>query len=143
MSHQVERDWTTKSGHRAVVIMTSMGHRCGYVGIDKRHPLHGRDYSEDCPELAFPETESVGKRGLIPLICSNGKASPDVVFDVHGGITYAGDGKGKYPVPAKRWWFGFDCAHLDDTPARCDLGYCVNECESLSEQLVSRLKKAA
>ena len=40
----VEKHWTTKSGLEAVIIMTSMGHRCGYVGVGKESPLNGIGY---------------------------------------------------------------------------------------------------
>lgn len=161
MSYTVEKDWTTHAGFRAVVIMASMGHRCGYVGVPKGHPLHGASYSDPHPALDFPADETIGKRGVIPLLCGNGRASPDVVFDVHGGITYAG-GNDKYPVDSDLWWFGYDCSHAGDAPspsavADCvkrmgemfypspdevhrSLGYCASECESLAAQLVSRVR---
>ena len=41
MAFEVEKDWTTAAGLRAVVIMGDMGSRCGYVGVPVGHPLHG------------------------------------------------------------------------------------------------------
>ena len=81
-----------------------MGNWCGYVGVEKGHPLHGVDYW-DRPELEE--------------------------LDVHGGVTYScrcEDGKnaeqeGICHVPAEGeakdvWWFGFDCSHyLDLVPS--------------------------
>jgi len=165
---KVERDWTTRAGFRAVVLMTRMGHRCGYVGVPKGHPLHGVDYSEPCVALALPaDDEPIGKRGIISVLCasvSGPEARPDYVFDVHGGITYAG-GDAEYPAenPEDLWWFGYDCGHAGDAKdpewiaqqesrlrglfGGCSddvfrsLEYCEQECESLAEQFVSRLAR--
>jgi len=149
----VEKDWTTHAGFRAVVIMGSMGHRCGYVAVSKDHPLHGVDYTDESPAVRFPADETVGKRGLIPLLCCGGKARLDAVFDVHGGLTYSG-GSSDYPASSDGlWWFGFDCGHAGDAPEPSmwtrggtrgngihrTLDYCVGECESLAQQLVDRI----
>jgi len=75
--------------------------------------------------------------------------SPELVFDVHGSVTYSGNGEGKYPVESNLWWFGFDCAHLGDASESTimwgfDDGvfrstkYCIKECERLADQIVSR-----
>src|SRR5690606_15444186 len=105
------------AGFRAVVIMGSLGHRCGYVGVPAEHPLHGVEYSAASDAVAFPADEQIGKRGLIPLLCAD-PAEParlDVVFDVHGGLTYSGGDELGYPVEAKGlWWFGYDCGHAGD-----------------------------
>lgn len=70
MSYQVERDWTTQAGFRAVVTMGDMGHRCGYVGLPKEHPLYGTQYGDPSPALTAPSNdEPVGKRGVITLLC--------------------------------------------------------------------------
>ena len=169
----VEKDWTTSAGFRAVVLMTSMGHRCGYVGLPAGHPLHGIDYSDPCPALKPPaDDELVGKRSPLALICAAGDASrmqsPEMVFNVHGGITYAG-GKEAYPAPSDGlWWFGYDCAHAGDgkSPEYLaeqrrkypdepfmwsdyegdeyrDLDYCVAECESLASQIAAAVQVPA
>jgi hypothetical protein len=74
------------------------------------------------------------------------KATPELVFDVHGGLTYSGSGENSYPLPGKDlWWFGFDCAHsgdgsmderltFSDGPVRSQ-EYVESECESLAKQL--------
>ena len=84
------------------------GHRCGYVGVPVGHILYGRDYS-----------------------------SPDI--DVHGGLTYSNKNAG-YPDPDNKdniWWFGFDCAHYNDTLESCDALYVELECLKLAEQLAN------
>jgi len=138
MAFEIERDWTTSAGLRAIVVIGGLGFRCGYVGIPPGHPLHGVDYAQDHESIDGP---------------------PYAVFDVHGGITFANNGI--YSVECDLWWFGFDCGHLGDSPSpeyiarqsekfphdpalRGDyggihrsLGYCVAECEKLANQLAA------
>jgi hypothetical protein len=110
-----------KDEMRIVVTFGELGHRCGYVGIKKEHPLFGRDYGDTLPvELKHKadklKESPLGKRGIFDLLCFD----PDEVkigflFDVHGSITYSGGNN--YPVPneLREWWFfGFDCAHYGD-----------------------------
>jgi hypothetical protein len=88
-NYKVESDFM-HNGLRCVVVFTSMGHRCGYVGIDKEHPLFEKDYSCGCAML------------------------DDI--SVHGGITFSDGGyKSNYPIESDLWWFGFDCAHWQDS----------------------------
>lgn len=174
--HVVEYDGRTIGGLRAVILMTKMGHRCGYVGVGKSHPLYGADYSIPHPALApLPETEPVGKRSPITLFgmaFNRGlqSPSPEMAFDVHGGITYT-KGGGDYPALSVRptWWFGFDASHYNDAPApgsefdeimndvRLRLGhplsdpsrvhrtkeYMLDECDRLAEQLCGQKVRAA
>ena len=163
MRNTVENDWTTKAGLRAICILTGMGHRCGYVGIPKGHPLYGVEYHEHSDALREAMerigNDPIGKRGVVPLFChKSGECPPDVVFDVHGGITYSGGGDG-YPADGDEWWFGFDCAHAGDATGSSlfpggvlrTREYVESECESLAEQLamiieespVERLRDAA
>ena len=161
MTYEVEKDWTTASGLRAVVIMVDLGHRCGYVGIPNNHPLFGVAYNEQTPLIKLDPQRSTEKMGSIQIFCAAGKNlddlnSPEYVFKVHGGLTYSGNGgdkhKGTYPVESDLWWFGYDCGHAGDAPApgsrmaqyrsslfdgdvHRTLEYCINECESLATQL--------
>lgn len=156
MSYEVEKDWYTEAGLRAVVIMGSLGHRCGYVGIPAGHPLHGVSYSEKTPVLSVNPERGTEKMSPIQILCASFRDlddlnSPEYVFEVHGGLTYSG-GKGKYPVEADLWWFGYDCGHAGDAPATDSrmasygyhegdvhrtLDYCIAECESLAKQLAA------
>lgn len=164
MSRTVEKVWTTEAGHRAVVLMyNSLGHRCGYVGLPPSHSLYQESYNEMCPKLgslvSCTLNSPVGKRGIISVVCWDGmKPTPEIVFDVHGGITYSDGGswENRYPIPnTGLWWFGYDCGHAGDgrdlsvlpSESRGFLGrylsydpvrsmeYCIKECESLSQQL--------
>lgn len=169
MAFEVEKDWITQSGLRAVVIMSEMGHRCGYVGVAQEHPLYGAHYGDSHPAIAAPEDdEPVGKRGIITLLCATPErmTSPELAFDVHGSITYSGNGDGKYPTESDLWWFGYDCAHAGDgrSPEFLEqqrerypdspimwhddgefrsLEYCIGECERLAQQIVGRTIIAA
>ena len=126
MGHTVEKEWEA-FGLACVVLMTSMGHRCGYVGVPNGHRLYKIGYDD-------------------------AKRADGEWIDVHGGLTFAGEDKG-YPSekPNTLWWFGYDCAHLGDAPdpainpsyARLrlfreegdtirSLDYCVTECERLA-----------
>lgn len=81
--YKVEKEFDYK-GYKCVVIGQEIGHRCGYIGVDKNNKCYGKDYDE-----------------LYGI-------------DVHGGLTYAGETYENYPCEDKLWWFGFDCAHLGD-----------------------------
>jgi hypothetical protein len=70
------------------------GSWCGYVAVKPDHPWHGLDYQAE---------------GLNDL-------------DVHGGLTYSDHQDVTQTNPYfdhielwNTWWFGFDCAHSDDT----------------------------
>ncbi len=94
-------------GYEYLVYATSMGHRCGYVRIPKKHYLYGRGY--------FEELNVKFNRKLNPFIDSEGNVAMSILFDVHGGITFSN--KGTYAEFNKRgWWIGFDCAHSGDKP---------------------------
>ena len=161
MSYEVEKDWTTTSGLRAAVIMTDLGHRCGYVGVPASHPFFGIAYNEQTALIKLDPERSTEKMGAVQIFLAAGKNledlnSPEYVFEVHGGLTYSGNGgekrKGTYPVESDLWWFGYDCGHAGDLPApgsrmstyydqhegeHRTLDYCINECESLATQLAN------
>lgn len=162
MAYKVEVD-EIYNGYRCVVIFGDMGHRCGYVGVGKDHPLYGVDYNEEIPDSLLRWWEvikqgPIGKRGIISVVTQGeGKPRLDVFFDVHGSLTYSGGGD-VYPVDAKdTWWFGFDCGHCGDGKdfaqvEACgfkvseflrswndgvirDLDYVWQECKNLADQL--------
>ena len=131
-------------------------HRCGYVGIGPNHCLYKKGYDDNIPEQLIKKWEEikngpVGKRGIMDIFCYS--MFPDniptvsLLFDVHGGITYSGDGGGVYPANSQDiWWFGFDCGHdgdgslskysfmYDTYPVRSQ-EYVEAECERLAAQL--------
>jgi len=104
-------------GFDYLVLGLNMGHRCGYIRIPSGHSLYGLDYSEQIP-IKFKKIskERIGKRGVIPIFCAgrlkpNDNISMDLLFNVHGGITFSG----KEIAGKKGWWIGFDCAHSGDS----------------------------
>ena len=128
MGYTVEKDFVTKAGLRAVVIIClrddgTKRSRCGYVAV--------------------PESFS-----------SFGKVYDGVAIDCRRGLTYSShpDGQDSYPVTSesKLHWFGFDCAHYGDANIEPDyidikypiggtvrtLEYCEDQCESIAAQLV-------
>ena len=140
--------WTTKSGLRAHVTLC-MGHWNGYVEVPKDSILFGLDYNKPIRELEYlanGET-TLGKKGCILMFTCTVNAlegqeirsSPDIAFDVHGGLTYAGGMPGLKDDPS--WWFGFDTGHHGDTPENCPKEYVISECERLAEQLQAFLSK--
>jgi len=113
----IEREFE-HAGYKCVVTFGTMGHRCGYVGIPKEHPLYKKGY------VSYLEIkkEDIGSReisGIFPLLSAcldeDERIKIEAYFQCHGGITYAGGGKkSEYPIESDLWWFGFDCAHAGD-----------------------------
>lgn len=84
-SGEVEIWKDENSGLYCMANLNGLGCWCGYVGIGAEHRDFGKDI-KDCPD-----------------------------FDVHGGITFAGQRSGLHTEELRRlWWFGFDCCHDDD-----------------------------
>ena len=121
------------------------GHHCGYVGVKADHPLYGKGYSDVIPGVslkAWSEGRAVGDRGVMSIFSLAGRAgsgSDEVTiedyFDVHGSLTYAQAGD-DYPTEDKGlWFFGFDCAHLDDTLETWPADRVTIETERLADQL--------
>jgi hypothetical protein len=109
------------------------------VGVLTDHPLYGVDYSQEVDYVLPPETP-IGKRGIMPMFfhcLGDGKATPDVIFDVHGSLTYSGGDD--YPIASspQLWWFGFDTGHAGDRDNPKSLTYCIEECKGLAQQLAT------
>ena len=127
--------------------MVDDSHRCGYVEVPMGHPLHGVGYHDSCPVLAEAYEKArngpIGKRSYLTVFFHTpGTPSADIVFNVHGGLTFSSrDRDSRYPIPTDGWWFGFDCAHLDDKTKYSPAGeersmqYVIGECESLAKQI--------
>lgn len=123
----VEREFE-HAGYKCVVIFGSIGHRCGYVGIPKNHPLYGKDYS-DYLEIKKSDVGDREVSGIFPLLGAcmdeDERIRIEAYFQCHGGITYAGGGEhSDYPIESDLWWFGFDCGHYGDT---ADLDYAIQK----------------
>lgn len=141
----VEGRWTTKAGLEATVAVVHGAHRCGYVRVPAESPLFGIGYAEECKRLRRAYIAALrgplGKRSVMTLLGGCKNPTPEVVFDVHGSLTFSGD-----LLEPGTWWFGFDAAHAGDGrmgsaefpslgPVR-EFDYMANECESLARQIV-------
>lgn len=62
----VEREFE-HVGYKCVVTFNVMGHRCGYVGIPKNHPLYGKEYS-DYLEIKKADVGDRKISGIFPLL---------------------------------------------------------------------------
>lgn len=155
MAFEVEKEWITNSGLKAVAIMVNGSHRCGYVGVPPGHELFGKKYRDHVDPKFWPAIENADepfKGSPIDLLLASFDAQekdtkgPQISYliNVHGGVTYSG-GSDNYPVKGDEWWFGFDCNHSGDKNLSYDsfdpeavhrtLDYVESECESMAEQI--------
>jgi hypothetical protein len=150
------KDWITRAGLRAIVYrVESRGHLCGYVSVPDGHPLFGKGYGEEVPELQpaldslmqmpVGTIQNMGVCAMLGALSGTMRPSADNVIRVHGGVTFAGVHR-CIDAPGA-WWLGFDCAHSGDAPEGGDeygLGgvyrdevYVTAECESMAEQIAA------
>lgn len=119
----VEKEWTTRAGLKAVVIAHDMGHRCGYVSVPAEHPLHGKDYNEVDLDVHGGVTYAGMRDDLwwFGYDCAHlGDArDPELMSDEYKNVLLGRK-------------LNFD----GDTIKTLD--FCVNECESMAAQLNAR-----
>lgn len=141
---QIEDTWLTPYGLRAVCMIIRKMHRCGYVEVPPKHPLHGCGYSEEVDMLKVnPRLVGGALAGDDTMIRVEG------LIEVHGGLTFSGSGEDYLPE-GDGWWFGFDCAHAGDglmnNPIMSHMGkedtvktldYVREECTRLAGQLAA------
>lgn len=130
MAYKVVKSWVAKAGLNAYVLLVNGGsHHCGYVEVPEAiGHLDFEGWNIDSPSI-----------------------------EVHGGVTY----QGKPEWANGKQVIGYDCAHCDDMMkcpehfkgtsmeniSMCTTGkwrdeeYCVNECESMAEQLIKLIPK--
>lgn len=130
MSFKVIKSWKTKAGLDACILLVKGMHHCGYVELPS----------------SLQHLNFTGYNGEGAMVNIN----------VHGGVTWQGTldwSEGKEVI-------GFDCAHWNDLTLcpqeLIDAGlehlhtsegvwrdeeYCVNECESMAEQLINLVPK--
>lgn len=151
--------WTAGPEGRRYVLVAQramhFGHWCGYVGVPGNHPAAGFSSYKD--EVSILEVLHRLAGGTLKTWCEVRLAVNEL--SVHGGITYAGDGRIlPNPLWGDRHFFGFDCGHAGDlSPARLgtllsaavgtllsavpqtdvyrDLGYVKREIKDLAGQL--------
>ena len=123
-----EKSWISIE-YPCVIVMTSGGFRCGYVGVPENHPLYGVNYNETTHKLAgyiervFNVREvslnelmdSLGPMVIFSASLSGDFYKPEVTVKTHKGLTYS-NSYCPGTVFENHWWFGFDCNHFDDKP---------------------------
>lgn len=137
-----ERNWEAHGLDCAVLRVKTMGgegHRCGYVRVPEDHPWHGLAYCDEAPgepaDYENRSTEDAGMGGALAMLAGNVDEWAKRIeghVAVHGGLTFSGE-----LVGHDGWWFGFDCAHLDDTPDRWTLEAVAAETERMAEQIAA------
>jgi len=96
----IEERGKTKEGFEYIIgIHSKLGHRLGYVGVYEDSPLYQEDYTHDEPDIE----ESIDSIDSL-----------DYNVHVHGGLTYSGSLYQNVIGASNPYYFGFDCAHLDD-----------------------------
>lgn len=113
----------------------SAGHLCGYVGLDKDHPLFEKRYSERITKPTNFNERKVATVNFLHILIhetgpQDGLCEIAIYFEVHGGITFA-----NFRENGETWFFGFDCAHAGDTREMCNEEYVKKECAELAKQL--------
>jgi len=124
------------SGFPCDIRRNHFGSFCGYAGVPKEHILYGVDYGSE-------------NRAIKRVANSNFQLatiySPELIFNVHGGITFSGH----LHENKEYWYFGFDCAHyLDLAPYMLqftqmtmgkevyrDINYVKSQTQELADQL--------
>ena len=111
MNYRVKKEWTTKAGLKAVIVLVSpsMPHYCGYVGVEKENPTYGKPYYYNIDDE--DEDTKIYKEDFKQIM----EQINDI--GIHGGLTYAKANQ-DYPIDNDTtWWFGFDAAHAGDATA--------------------------
>lgn len=143
-------------GYKCHILRGPAGQLNGYVQIPVDHPLHGISYNEGLPQSLMKawgaaQQGTIGKRSpmdLLMMSLSSEDEAPHTgwLFNVHGGITFAGEAKeGGHLPDVGSFWYGFDCAHAGDFIPKYayegdegvyrDLAYVTAEVKSLATQL--------
>ena len=130
MKTNVEADWVTGAGLRAVVVIHPAGHRCGYVGVPQGNPSHGKGYDDIDADVHGGLTYANG-----------GKTYPvenDGLWWFGYDCAHLGDTRDP-ELMSGEYKKMYDKGMLRDMSFEGDtvktLEYCVNECESLAKQL--------
>jgi hypothetical protein len=128
MSYQIEKDWVTSAGLRAVVTIGDMGYRCGYVGVPESSPSYGHDYKDVDVEVHGGLTYADGGKDY-PVDSDLWWFGYDCahLYDARDPVLMSGQYKKLYD---KGLFRGFDEGEIIRS-----LEYCIGECESLAKQL--------
>lgn len=137
-----EKEWEAHGLACAVLLVAYGKHRCGYVKVPEGHPWHGVPYNKPAPcgPLVDNTDISVDDVGFLSAFVyalsddtDSRDAEPGFQVAVHGGVTFSGS----LAAFDDGWWFGFDCAHLDDTRDVWTLDRVTVETERMAEQIAA------
>lgn len=134
----VEKQWKTKSGHDAKVLIMDMGHRCGYVRVEKGSPCFEQNWENE-------PTGSIDVHGGVTFGSRFADSSEDewwIGFDCnHFGDrpdpNLVSDSRRSEAEESLNRIFGLlGMASSGDGEVRT-LEFCVDECEKMSEQIAA------
>lgn len=137
MANETEALWN-HDGLDCHVVMTDMGHRCGYVRIPPEHPFFGLSYNDPVPlPVASTDGRTIEETGIVPVLFAlmepeEWSRRMEAHVRVHGGLTYAGR-----CGTNNEWWIGFDCAHVGDDPREWTLDRVKAEVEKMAAQVAA------
>ena len=114
----IVKDWTTRAGVRGVIVMTDMGHHCGYVGLPSEYPV-----------IADDNLHEIKVHGGVTYNQLNDEwpVKTDSILMWYGfDCAHYGD----IPSPDYK---GYKSLR---TGIFRDIEFCTNECENMAQQLV-------
>lgn len=122
MMNAAEKQWTTKAGYEAIVVVQPQGYRCGYVQLPKGHRVGGIGYEELCINvhggLTYGQCTKEGT--IFGFDCGHFGDAPDMKLMspqyklLHDKLSYLGD--------------------VNNTGVIRTLEYCIDECENMAKQ---------
>lgn len=129
LPHGLVAQYEESGFHCAIVRHGSLGHLCGYVGVDQGHPWFGKFYDDIDTSvhggLTFCGSERHGSPEEKKMLRALATKSEGVL---RSGNHWKGfldaikskprESFGCYPCDSgdiDRWWVGFDCAHYGDS----------------------------
>lgn len=133
-------------GFHCMIKRAPTGALCGYVAVEKGHPIFGLNYYKSDFYIEDVLSGEAVSEALLQKQINE--------INVHGGLTYAG----KWEEESDLYWFGFDCSHAWDFIPKydeiselekdtewgakkeyCNIAYVKASCNSLAEQ-ISKIK---
>lgn len=136
-----------KTGYLCLANRNSQGAWCGYVAIEKDHPLYEKDYDYEI------EVENKDLVKIHPNISpmylmqeaikkeQDKKVALSLLLCCHGGVTFSDF----LTWFNEKWAFGFDCSHAGDLIPKYgnetfgdiyrDFNYVIKEIQELARQL--------
>lgn len=103
-----------------LIVRGPSGALCGYVGVPEGHPLFGIGYSDETERLseqAAARLETPVRDTMADMIAALSgcvKSSPEMVLDVHGGLTFSDE----CDEPTEAQWLGIEAALADESLQR-------------------------